>query len=164
MSVRASDQKKCNNIPTRKKEIKKKTVRSSPCDPNFTFKVTKAKHDKIQWKMWKKWMKFRNRLAPLARRSDLCRCHRRVFFFRSAWRLMHEKGAVAFGPSLQLAASVTRTIDNSRVCTLYVLGSLGFAFLFFIRFVKPPPNPIILFPKLKPRVRVCAYERLCISR
>lgn len=25
------------------------SVDSSPCDPNFTFKVTKAKHDKIQW-------------------------------------------------------------------------------------------------------------------
>lgn len=78
--------------------------RSSPCDPNFTFKVTKAKKYIRQntIKMLNEWMKFRNRLAPLV--ATRCRCHRglavlkRFFFRHSKWgpKMNAWKGAVAF--------------------------------------------------------------------
>lgn len=58
------------------------SVHSSPCDPNFTFKVTKAKHDKTQWKCEKKWMKFRNRLAPLSSLRFVSMSSRALFYMK----------------------------------------------------------------------------------
>jgi hypothetical protein len=70
-------------------------VHSSPCDPNFTFKVTKAKHDKIQWEC-KKWMKFRNKLAPLSSASVSMSSGPCFFFFTSLFFSPSTLRSVAF--------------------------------------------------------------------
>lgn len=138
-------------------------IHSSPCDPNFTFKVTIALHDKIQWKMWKKWMKFRNRLAPFVARFVSMSSR---FFFRfgrasEGERLMHEREQWPFYSQLATLesppwTSLVKVISHENllnVYTLYVFPSLG-STLFFFSF--KPPNPIISF-----RPSACVSQAVC---